>query len=176
VHTKLNGQITINAPAEKVWRVLAHEFGSIGRWASTIPQSEAVTDRPAPGDAQVCGRVCSTVVPGFSAVREQFLYYDEQGMRFGYEATDGRPAFIMRAQNNWVVRALDPQTSVVEVRAELDLPWFSGVFLAPLLKLFMGRTSAQLFEELKYYVERDQPHPRKLKAQQKALQKASDSL
>jgi len=47
---------------------------------------------------------------------------------------------------------------------------FPGLFLAPLFKLQMGRISTQSLEELKYYVERDQPHPRKLKAQQKHIQ------
>jgi hypothetical protein len=35
----------------------------------------------------------------------------------------------------------------------------------------MGRVGAQFFEELKYVVEHDRPHPRKLKAQQKALRR-----
>jgi hypothetical protein len=39
-----------------------------------------------------------------------------------------------------------------------------------LVKFFMGRVAAQFFEELKYFVEHDRPHPRKLKAQQKAFQ------
>jgi hypothetical protein len=44
------------------------------------------------------------------------------------------------------------------------------------LKVERGRTSVQLFEELKHYVEHDQQHPRKLKAQQKALRQAGDRL
>jgi hypothetical protein len=35
----------------------------------------------------------------------------------------------------------------------------------------MSRIGAQSLEELKYYVERDQPYPRKLKTQQKHVQK-----
>jgi hypothetical protein len=173
MHLQLKGQMTINAAAPKVWRVLAHEFSSIGQWASSIPQSQAVTDIPAPGGAEIGGRVCATAVPGFGAVREIFTYYDEQSMRFGYEPTEGRPWFITHAENHWAVRSLGPDTCVVESRAELEMKLFPGVFLAPLLKLFMGRVSAQFFEELKHYVEYDQPHPRKLKALQKALQKAS---
>jgi hypothetical protein len=61
----------------------------------------------------------------------------------------------------------------VESRAELELSLFPGVFLAPLVKLLMRRIGAQFSEELKYYVEHDQPHPRKLKAQQKHVQKAA---
>jgi Polyketide cyclase / dehydrase and lipid transport len=173
MHLHFSNQITINAPATKVWRVLAHEFASIGQWVSAIPHSQAVTDIPALDGAQVAGRVCATAVPGFDAVQEQFMYYDEQAMRFAYQATDGRPWFVKRAENHWVVRSLGPQISVAESRAELELSLFPGVFLSPLLKLLIGRVAAQFSEELKYYVEHDQPHPRKLKAQQKQMQKAS---
>jgi hypothetical protein len=173
MHLQLKGHITINASAKKVWRVLAHDFGTIGQWASAIPTSRAVTDLPAPAEAEVGGRVCSTSVPGFGDVQEQFIYYDEQSMRFAYQATEGRPWFLDRAENHWVVRSLEPHTSLVETRAEIDVSLFPGLFLAPLFKLQMGRVGVRSLEELKYYVERDQPHPRKLKAQQKHVQKAS---
>jgi hypothetical protein len=173
MHLHLNGQTTINAPAYKVWRVLAHEFSNIGQYASAIAESKAVTDIPAPEGAEVGGRVCTTTVPGVDAVRETFTYYDEQCMRFGYKPTAGQPWFIKRAENHWVVRSLGPDTSVVESRAELEMRLFPGVFLAPLVKLFMGRVGARFSEELKYFVEHDQPHPHKLKAQQKQMQKAS---
>jgi hypothetical protein len=170
---QLNGQIAINAPATKVWRVLGHEFANIGQWVSAIPHSQAVTDIPAPDGAEVAGRVCATGVPGFAAVQEHFTYYDEQAMRFAYQATNGRPFFIKRAENHLAVRSLGSETSVVESRAELELSLFPGVLLAPLLKLFIGRVAAQFFEELKYYVEHDRPHPRKLEAQQQQAQKAA---
>jgi hypothetical protein len=111
-------------------------------------------------------------VPAFAAVREQFTYYDEQAMRFGYAATEGRPWFITHAENHWQVRALGPNRSVVEAQAELELRLFPAVLLAPLLKLVMRRTGAQFSEELKYFIEHDQAHLRKLKAQQQQVHKA----
>ena len=173
MHLQLKGHMTINASAEKVWRVLAHDFDTIGQWASAIPASQAVADLPAPAEAQVGGRVCSTAVAGFAAVQETFTYYDEPSMRFAYQATEGRFWFLKHAENYWMVRSLGPYTSQVETQAELDMHLFPGWFLAPLLKLQMGRVGVRSLEELKYYVEHDQPHPRKLKARQKHVQKAS---
>ena len=170
---ELNGQLMINAPAQKVWHILAHEFGSVGQWASSIPVSQPVPDAPAPAGAVVGGRVCTTAVPGVAAVREMFTYYDEASMRFGYEASEGRPWYIKRAENNWAVRSLGPETSLAESRAEIEMALLPGMFLARLLKFFVGRVGAQFFEELKYYAEHDRPHPRKLKAQQKQIGKAS---
>jgi polyketide cyclase/dehydrase/lipid transport protein len=171
MHLHLKNHITINAPAKKVWRVLAHEFDTIGQWASAIPTSQPVPDVPVPAGAQVGGRVCATAVPGFAAVQETFTSYDEPSMHFSYQATEGRPWFLKLAENHWAVRSLGPQTSLVEARAELDVRLFPGLFLAPLLNLQMSRVGAQSLEELKYYVEHDESHPRKLKARQKQVQK-----
>jgi hypothetical protein len=170
---EISRQVTINAPAHKVWRVVAHEFDQIGRWATLIPRSQAVTDGPAPEGAPVCGRVCGTAFAGFSDVRETFDYYDEQGMRFGYTATDGLPAFVTRAQNHWLVRALGPDTTLAEGRGEVDVRWFPGIFVLPLLQLQLRRAAAQVFEELKYYIEHDQPHPRKLAVLRKQARKSA---
>ena len=171
MHLQLKSHMTISAPAEKVWCILAHDFSTIGQWASAIPASQAVPDLSAPSGAQVGGRVCTTAVRGFADVQETFTSYDEPSMRFAYQATEGRPWFLKHAENHWAVHSLGPHTSLVEVQAEIDMNLFPVLFLAPLLKLQMGRVGAQTLEELKYYVERDQVHPRKLKAQQKQVQK-----
>lgn len=173
MHIQLNDQITINAPAKKVWRVLAHDFGDIGQWASSIPASKANADLPIPEGAEVGGRVCSTAVPGFRDVQESFTYYEDQSMRFGYQATEGRPWFLKHAENHWVVHSLGPNTSLVETRAEIEVSLFPGLFLAPLFKLQMGRIGTHSLEELKYYVELDKVHPRKQIAQQKQAQRDS---
>ncbi len=129
MHLQLKGHMMINASAEKVWRVLAHDFDTIGQWASAIPVSQAMADLPAPAGAQVGGRVCSTAVAGFAAVQETFTYYDEPSMRFAYQATEGRPWFLKHAENHWMVRSLGLHTSLVETRAELDVRLFPAWFL-----------------------------------------------
>lgn len=170
MRVQVKDQITINAPASKVWRVLAHEFDNIGQWSSGIAESKAIDDIPAPEGATCGGRVCSGVG---GHVQENFTYYDEQAMRFGYKAIEGLPSFVEHAETNWSVRSLGPNHCVVEARGETDLSLIPGLFLALIFKLQMNRTAVQTLDELKYYVEHDQPHPRKLKAQQKQLQKAS---
>ena len=157
----LRSHIEINAPATQVWHVIAHQFDAIGQWASSIHASYAVPEAPAPLGAEVGARVCAPGVRGFKDVREQFTFYDEQAMRFAYEATAGLPWVVRRAENHWHVRPLGQSRCEVEAHAEVDLRAVPGVFLAPLLKMQMHRLGRQVFEELKYYVEHGQPHPRK---------------
>ena len=167
MHIQLNDHIIINASANKVWYVLAHDFANIGQWASAIPASKANPNLTVPEGAEVGGRICTTAVPGFSGVEESLMSYDEHSMHFAYQATNGRPWFLKHAENHWEVRSLGPGTSQVETRAETDISVFPGFFLVPLFKFQMGRIGTQTLEELKYYVEHNQPHPRKLKDLQK---------
>lgn len=161
---KMKKQITINAPARKTWSVLAHEFENIEQWASVITESSNIPEIPAPEGAHVGGRVCSG---SFGDALEKFTYYDDQAMRFGYQGIGKLPSFMKHAENNWSVRSLESNQSVVESRAEIDIKLFPGLILLPIFEFQMWRIGNQLFEELKYYVEEDQPHPRKQKIQQK---------
>ena len=172
MHTQMKFQITINAPAHKVWQIWAREFDHIGRWAAAIEESCADTNIPAPDGAEMGGRVCSA--QGFGDVREEFTYYDEASMRFGYKATKGLPAWLIkRAENNCSVHPLGPNKCMIKSRGEIDYALIPGLFLMPVFKFQLSRIADRLFEELKYYAEQDQPHPRKLQAQQKLLPKNS---
>lgn len=164
MHLEIRRQITIEAPADDVWRVLAHEYARIDRWVSLITESEPAADVPALDGAPVGGRVCANSVPGFDVVQEEFIYYDEEGRRFGYAATKGLPSFFTKAENNWSVRSLGPDRCLVESQGDMELKNFPGLILAPILKFQMGRIASQVGEELKHYVELGQPHPRKAKA------------
>jgi hypothetical protein len=159
---QLRSHLAINAPATEVWQVIAHQFDAIGQWASSIPASYAVPEAPAPLGAEVGARVCATGVRGFKDVREQFTFYDEQAMRLAYEATAGLPWIVRHANNHWHVRPLGQSRCEVDAQADVDLRAVPGVFLAPLLKVQMHRLGCQVLEELKYFVEHGQPHPRKV--------------
>ena len=39
----LSSTITVDAPADHVWDILAHGFDRIGEWATVIPSSAAAT-------------------------------------------------------------------------------------------------------------------------------------
>jgi hypothetical protein len=158
---QIKGHTIINAPAADVWGVIAHQFAAIGEWASSIPTSYAAPEVTPPVGAAVGARVCATGVRGFQDVREQFISYDEEAMRFAYQATAGLPWIVRRAENHWRVSSLDESHCRVEAQAVVDLRTVPGLLLAPLLSLQMNRLGRQTCEELKYYVENGRPHPRK---------------
>ncbi len=164
--TKINGEITLNVSAAKAWQILAHEFEHIERWASAIAASGVNSETIIPAGAEVGGRVCTA--PGFGDIQETFTYFDEEQMRYGYRAS-GLPWFLTKAENNWSVRALSADRCVAQAQAEMELLFLPGLLILPIFKVQMRRLVNETMEELKYYAEQGQPHPRKLLAQQKAL-------
>ncbi|MEM7536448.1 MAG: SRPBCC family protein [Chloroflexota bacterium] len=160
-------ELTVNASAEKVWRILAHEYDEISRWAVVIEQSTVADDLPTPDGAQVGGRVCTA--QGFGQIKEKFVHYDEANMTYTYHAVEGLPSFMKRAENTWSVRSIDTDANstqaVIKSDSFVELSFFPGIFLYPLMKWQIGRMGDRTFEELKYYIENDKPHPRKVKAQ-----------
>lgn len=162
---QMKKEITIQTPAQKVWRILAHEFDKMGEWSSDLHDTRAIIEGFRPVGAKVCGRVCAS--HGFSGreeIEEVFTYYEEENMRFGYKGTK-IPWFIKSAENNWSVRSLGKDRSVAEFLGKVEL----NAFLALLVKPYFEKLGRRVLEELKYYAEKDETHPRKNKALQKQV-------
>ena len=91
----LTSAIIIDAPADRVWQVIAHQFDRIGDWATAIPASAARCRRAVAGRrAPVPGRVCHTGIRMVPTVTETIVAYDEVARTLTYEATDGMPSFV----------------------------------------------------------------------------------
>lgn len=162
---EVNKQITINAPVADVWRVLAHEFDRVGEWATSIAQSKPNPEAKPIAGSEVGGRIC--VVPGFGEMKESFAYYDEDNLTFSYEAVQGMPFFVKTAGNTWSLTDKGNQT-IVDMHLIAEVNMFPGKVMAPMLRSQFNRQAGEIIEELKYYIENGQPHPRKLAALQKA--------
>jgi carbon monoxide dehydrogenase subunit G len=162
---EIKRQISINAPVEKVWQVLAQEFDRVGIWASSIAQSKPNLEALAPNGAMQGGRVC--IVPNFGELKETFTHYDQKQWTFSYEAIAGMPFFIKKAGNTWSLMA-QGQTTVVNMHIIADVNFFPGKLMEPLMRRQFGRNGSEVIEELKHYIEHGTPHPRKLKAMKAA--------
>lgn len=167
---KLASSLIINAPADDVWKVVAHDFHKIGEWASGVETSVINDAVHAPTDATVGGRVCT--VPGFGQIRETFTEYDDANMQFTYEAK-GLPFFVTDAQNGWTVEALGDNKTRVSFQANMQLVPVIGTLMAIPMKMQLIKLLDEATEELKYYVETGAIHPRKQKLIAKAKRAAA---
>ena len=144
----------IDAPAEEVWAVLAHDFADIEEWTETVSESRAIDASELPDglvpaeNAPVIGRV--TTSPVLTAY-EIIVDYDEDAMMLKFEAGN-LPALLSYADDRQTVVAKGENKSVVMFDARLELAPYLRL-LNPVFGSRFEATMADLQQELKLYVE-----------------------
>jgi len=156
---ELYKEIVVNAPAATAWAILGEQFGQIAAWAAPITAS-SLEGEPRIGAVRTCHIArFGPVAPG--AIKERLIAFDAQAKSFAYEAVEGMPGFIGRAVNRWSVHARDEKSCIVRTHATLTLRG-PAALLGILLKWKMQVDGGRVIEELQHFIERGQPHPRKL--------------
>jgi len=146
---KLKNEACIDAPAEKVWSVLA-DLEAVGNWVEPIVSAHC--------DSEVSNGVGTSRVCKLSnglSIKERWIAWDE-GSSFEYETVGA--AFIKRASNRWTVKLRNGKTLVTS-EAEVEL---KGGFLSKPLELLMRPLMRAMgprsLAALAYLVEHDKPY------------------
>lgn len=156
---ELHKEIVVNASAAAAWAILGERYGHIAEWAAPITAS-SLEGAPRVGAVRTCHIArFGPVAPG--AIKERLIAFDAQAKSFAYEAVAGMPGFIERAVNRWSVHARDETSCIVRTHATLTLRGPLAL-LGVLLKWKMQADGERVLEELKHWIERGRPHPRKL--------------
>ena len=165
---QIKKSITVDQSMEKVWQIMATDYTKVGEWTSEIAVSENNDEvKTKLEDAPAGGRVCTA--PGFGDVKETITHFDESKKHFRYKADiSSMPFFVKGIANTWSFRSLGPKKTEVNMKLDLDLNAFPGALMAPLMRVKMSKTANTILEELKYYAETGNIHPRKVKALKKA--------
>lgn len=157
---KILKEVSINAPAEKVWNIVGHNFAKIGNWDGSVSSSVINNDFPKVNDSPYGGRVCET---SFGTIKETFTAYDETGMTFSFQG-DITSKLFSNVINTVTVIAVNENTSRIIASPNVDLT-FLGKVISPLIKVGLGSAINKGLEDLKYYAENNKISPRKLAAQ-----------
>lgn len=156
--------ISINASADKVWEIVAHEFDRVGAWSSAVASSSPNLDAAVPDGAVVGGRVCAT--PGFGDLTETFTKYSEENKQFTFVVT-GMPSFITLAQNTVQVRPTGSDAADVSLHIQMETNAV-GRLMGPMFAIKLKATLNTFLDELKAYIERDEVSSKKRKQLAKA--------
>lgn len=140
-------QMTIDAPADNVWKILGPEFNKISTWSSFLADSHQDPDLPV-GEGGICE------VKGMGDVRETLYEYDDMRQKLGFTVDSPKnPFFIQEAKNTCHVEPKGDDQSLVHVGVDVKL--------APVFKQLMtGRTRGRIqkradrmISDLKSYAE-----------------------
>jgi carbon monoxide dehydrogenase subunit G len=139
-------QITMNAPAEKIWDVVGTRFNEISEWVSFVEHSAPNPDLPE-GE----GRVCQT---DFGPVKENITAFDAETRSLAH-TIEGKstPFFMKDILNIWQVEPLDENRSQVtfKIKARV-LPPFKQLLTSRLESKF-GERADEYVNELQVFVE-----------------------
>jgi hypothetical protein len=157
---KILKEVSINAPADRVWDIVGHNFAKIGNWDGSVSSSIVNNSFPKVNGSPYGGRVCET---SFGTINEKFTAYDEKGMTFSFQGDITSPVFS-NVLNTVTVIPVNANKSRVITSPNVDLT-FLGKVMSPLLKAGLGSAIKKGLEDLKYYTENNKISPRKLKSQ-----------
>ena len=157
---KILRTITIDAPISKVWEAIGTNYEHAGLWSSAIYASAPVHGRPVEG-APVSGRVCETTLGPF---KESIVEYDEGRRTLAYFATgDKMPGFVKQLKGSWRLSEKNGSSTIVamQLHAELAAPF--NFLMGWMMKKQFNKAISVTLEDLKFYLENDKRHPRKVK-------------
>jgi hypothetical protein len=147
----------INAPADKVWQVLGHQFADIGNWSTNVATSRALDSSEVPSRFKVAP---SAPVPGratpnpLGELKEILTMYSDNDKTFTFEV-DGLPPIISHSQNTTKIIEQGSKECVVTFDLTMEP---KGVFklMDPILRRRFAtsqRGPAGLMSDLKQFVE-----------------------
>lgn len=154
---------TIDAPLPKVWDKLAIQFDRAADWMSLIPKSVEKVDGVTVDDAPMVGRVCDlTTKPDGPYVDETIVAYDEERHAFTVKVVPvGGKLPIIQNLITFSLKDLGNNQTEMIWDSDIELKTV-GKLLSPVLKKGLSKNLSEQMDELKYFVENNKPHPRKV--------------
>ncbi|KAA3642373.1 MAG: SRPBCC family protein [Chloroflexi bacterium] len=144
---ELTKEIMVNAPADKVWKIVGADFNEISEWSSFV-----ITSEQNPGLPDGGGRVCD--VKGFGETVETLYEYDDEQRELAFTLEGGGTPFFMReVKNSWHIEPDGEDKSRVQIGVQAELmPVFKQLMTGRLTKVMEKRADV-ILGELKYFAE-----------------------
>jgi hypothetical protein len=149
--------LEINKNIEEVWKVLGDDFAHPYKWASSVYHSEG---HGSPMDSLTCNeRSCDTVM---GQIKEKLTHFSESGYSLAIKITEGLPKPIREGGSSWELRKISNEKTLLILKMEFKFKTWATI-LKGMMQKKLGKMAGDLTEDLAYYVENGEPHPRKVK-------------
>ena len=144
----------INAPAEEVWQILAHQFADMADWTTTLSESRVVEASELPEGLKIAANApvpARETTSSFAKAIEVIYEYSEEKMELTFEAAN-LPPILSTAANTQRVVAKGSNKCLLTFDMNIGL---KGIFkiLAPILQRRFQNTMGKVQGELKVYAE-----------------------
>lgn len=158
--TTITREIKINQSVDNVWDVLGNQFGEISNWSSLISESKVY------GDPKIEGLTYSqretNTTQGITV--QEMTSFNLGEYSLSYKAISGTPFFIKSTNAKWVLSKLDEECTQLNMSLDIQTKGIIGFILGPIVNIKLGKLADELVDDLKYFLENGNPHPRKVAA------------
>ena len=146
---KVEAQIVIDAPVQKVWEVLA-DFGGVHRWAPSVTNSYSTSkNNGGPEGSRHCD------IAGFGSVEEYITEWNK-GRDFTYDFTGVGP--ISEGNSTWSVKPQGDKTLVyVDLRYGLRFGPLGALMNVLFLRRKIEQGLVKSLQGLRHYVKSGEP-------------------
>ena len=150
---KIIKELVISKPIENVWEILGNQFGEIDKWASIINHSKL------DGHLGV-GVIRSTETTG-GPTKQELTSFNPEQYSLSYKAIAGTPFFAKSITAKWTLVKNQNNNTKLVLDFQVGFKGIGGI-LTPIVKKKLGKIGNEILQDLKYYVENEKPHPRKI--------------
>lgn len=157
-------QIAIHIDIDSSWKVIGLDFAHPYKWASGVNHSEGHGKHL--GNTTCDARACKIVLGN---IEEKLTYYSDENFHLAYIVTEGMPKMVKTATNEWKLTFLTSYKTKLNIKMEFIFQGILGVLMQPLMKIKLKKMAQEMVEEFAFYVEKGNPHPRKIKAMKKNI-------
>jgi hypothetical protein len=156
-------ELTINANIDSTWQVMGTEFSEVDLWCANFIESEAGGSKKFNG-IDYSKRVTLTAKGENTQVIDDF---DPTSHILKYHISKGKPGIAKEASAIWSLVDLGANKTKVVLEFKFITKGWLGLLMSGKVRSGISSTSAEIAEELKYYMENGTAHPRKIESLKK---------
>ena len=158
----VRNEMVIERSANDVWKVMGNGFAQIHVWSSFFKDSKPTGESKFDG---IDFSARDTLVQGGGNTHTLDVF-DAENHVLSYTVTAGAPPFANKAEAEWALEIIDEHSCRASIDVKIELKDVVPAEKAKEVNAWLGKSSENMLEELKHYVETGNLHERKLKPQQ----------
>tara|TARA_B100000795_G_scaffold201363_1_gene155085 strand:- start:915 stop:1391 length:477 start_codon:yes stop_codon:yes gene_type:complete len=155
---KVRNEIAIKMSTKKTWEVMGNQFDQIHIWASFFIDSKPVGEKKF-NEITFSGR---DVVVQNGENTHSLDVFDMKNYILSYTVTAGAPPFAEKAEAKWSLEVIDENNCRAIIDVIMELKNVLPEEKVTEVSMWLNKSSQDMLEEMKCYVETGKLHARKL--------------
>jgi hypothetical protein len=153
-------EVLINKGIDESWEVLGNQFSEAHLWSTNFKSSKPGGMPKLNGLDYLHRETMTEKGENFQELDE----FDPDNYKLSYHVSRGVPGIASSALGEWRLSKVSNEQTRLNVHFILETKGLLGFVMSPVISSKISNASTEIAEELKYYLENDKPHPRKLES------------